>query len=318
MHYSRLNSEELEIASELKLSLEVPRQLNVCLDKKQIVPSVHLYLFYEKYLCQNSKPFSWTFLTTNSGQTAQETLESMKSSILTASSCCFDEEDDERIAECIIVKQILSKMTCQEVLKEFLHQRINNIKSCLEEKDPNFVKDINSCLKAVHSIFIEPQLYNLAAKKIRKPVISTEQFGFKLKSKSLDKFQQENLSIEEPPRPTMLADVILKQFVHPFKLVLEDCYTSQTFLPNSELKSFNQLNQYRSSLLAVLKDSRETLDLMRIVLGTSKTLWSETFQPVFTEKCKQVSQTWVDDIFTFLEKDAFPRFQKYVLLLLLC
>lgn len=79
-----MNPSELEIASELKLSLEVPRQLNVCLDKKQLVEALHLFLFYEKYIFQNSSsaPFSWSFLTINSGQSTGDVVENMRNSVV--------------------------------------------------------------------------------------------------------------------------------------------------------------------------------------------------------------------------------------------
>lgn len=126
----------------------------------------------------------------------------------------------------------------------------------------------------------------------------------------METFQRQNLNIEDPPRPTILAELILNQFVHPLKSILEQSYSKQEFLPDEKLKTFSDLNQYRSTLLNALKNSKETQDLMRIVLGTSKTLWSEAFHPVFTQKCQQVSRNWVEAIFRFLEHDAFPRFQR--------
>lgn len=64
----------------------------------------------------------------------------------------------QRISDCIIANQVLSKLSCQETLTEYLQQRIKNIEASLEDLNGNFVADITSSLRAVHSIFIGWQI----------------------------------------------------------------------------------------------------------------------------------------------------------------
>lgn len=90
MHSRQLNPAELEIAAELKLSLEVPRQIQVFLDTRQTIPAVHLSIFYEKKLSQISKPYRWALLT-NAGQYDVQVSKSIKSSILSSCDECFDD-----------------------------------------------------------------------------------------------------------------------------------------------------------------------------------------------------------------------------------
>jgi len=87
--FRHLNSKELEIAAELKLSLELPRQVQVYLDCKQITSAVHLCIFYDKKLGQTSKPYRWTLLS-NTGEAGLETGMNIKNSILSACNECFD------------------------------------------------------------------------------------------------------------------------------------------------------------------------------------------------------------------------------------
>jgi hypothetical protein len=85
----RLNTEELEISTELKLSLETPRQIQLLLDKQEIIPALHLYLFYEQNLAQSSKPLQWTFLS-NSGYNSDEITANILESLLGACHQTFD------------------------------------------------------------------------------------------------------------------------------------------------------------------------------------------------------------------------------------
>src|SRR5581483_654930 len=98
-----------------------------------------------------------------------------------------------------------------------------------------------------YCICIEPQLYHSAAKNIKKPKITQEQFGFNFSTTSIDSFNQEIIRVEEPPRATVLQDLIFKQFVTPLRSVFEQLFHQGLFLSADELKSFKGLHEYRTS-----------------------------------------------------------------------
>lgn len=76
-----LNKEELEIAFELKLSLEAPRVVQKYLDEKMVVSAAHLSVLFDRSLRQNDKPCTWTFLS-NSGNDSGTTTAAICNSIL--------------------------------------------------------------------------------------------------------------------------------------------------------------------------------------------------------------------------------------------
>ena len=131
-------------------------------------------------------------------------------------------------------------------------------------------------------------------------------FGIKYLPKSVDNFNNSNISVDEPPRVSEVAQLLLKFFVEPLKLLLSQSFRSGQYLVEQE--RFEELSKYQNETQDILKDKIE--DLMRIVLGTSNSLWAEVFYPVFQQKGEQVGKLKLDRIFKFLEKEAFPKYKK--------
>lgn len=155
------------------------------------------------------------------------------------------------------------------------------------------------------------QVYNFAVKEMRRPKISMSSFGIKYTPRIVHTFSNEQLNAEDPPRAGMLAQLLLESYVLPLKNLLSRCFEKRVYLVHQQ--SFLELNDYQKSTTKILKE--KTDDLMRIVLGTSKSLWSETFYPVFQQKCEQVGKQKIDLIFKHLVDDTFPKFKQYVILL---
>lgn len=137
--------------------------------------------------------------------------------------------------------------------------------------------------------------------------MSSSLFGIKYNPKCVESFNKENITVEDPPRPTQLAQMLLKSYIEPLKLLLNKCFEDKQYLFDQQ--SFLELSDYQKGTSEILKNKVE--DLSRIVLGTSATLWSEVFYPVFHRKCEQVAVSKIDLIFEFLRADAFPKFKKY-------
>lgn len=78
---SALNKDELEIAFELKMSLESPRVVQKLLDDLKIIQATHVSLLFDKSLCQSNKPYKWSFLA-NSGRDPSQTRIIIKNLIL--------------------------------------------------------------------------------------------------------------------------------------------------------------------------------------------------------------------------------------------
>jgi len=66
-HSSKLKREELEIAVELKLSLDIPREVQNLLEKDDLIPALHLTLLLCRRLVCNEDKYKWTFLEGTSG-----------------------------------------------------------------------------------------------------------------------------------------------------------------------------------------------------------------------------------------------------------
>ncbi|ODN03459.1 Conserved oligomeric Golgi complex subunit 1 [Orchesella cincta] len=304
----QLNKEELEIAFELKLSLEAPRVVQKFLDEQKVISATHLYLLFEQSLCQSDKPYRWEFLT-NAAKKPLETGATIKNLILKA---CDEMMDDfstvpQKLAECIVVKQVLMKSTCKDVLTAFLLQRIQMSEHCLKQTvNRDFVDNVAKTLNDIYIMFIDGQLYSSAVKEIRRPNISVTSFGLKYAPKIVDTFNQESIIIEDSPRASQLAQLLLTSYVHPLKELLNQCFHQNQYLVQQQ--SFEELNEYQKGTVDVLKHNTD--DLMRIVLGTAKTLWSETFYPVFQLKCEQISRLKIEAIFKYLSEEAFPNYRK--------
>ncbi|CAL8076194.1 unnamed protein product [Orchesella dallaii] len=303
-----LSKEELEIAFELKLSLEAPRVVQKFLDERKVISATHLYLLFDRSLCQKDKPYRWEFLA-NAVKKSTETGTTIKNLIL--KSCDEVMEDfstsPQKIAECIVAKQILMQCTCKEVLTAFLSQRIQMSEHSLKLiLNTDFVDNVAKTLNDIYIMFIDGQLYSSALKEIRRPQVSVSSFGLKYAPKIMDLFNQESIIIEDAPRASQLAQLLLTSYVHPLKGLLNQCFLQNQYLVQQQ--SFEELSEYQKCTVDILK--RNTDDLMRIVLGTAKTLWSETFYPVFQLKCEQISRMKIEVIFKHLSDEDFPNYKK--------
>jgi hypothetical protein len=98
----------LEIAAELKLSLEIPRQIQHLLEKDQLLEAFHLSLLFGKKLTSVGKSYKWTFLR-NSGQDLDEASISIVASLL--SFCEEAMESIETSAQVLYLKVYLNCLT---------------------------------------------------------------------------------------------------------------------------------------------------------------------------------------------------------------
>jgi len=122
----------------------------------------------------------------------------------------------------------------------------------------------------------------------------------------VETFNQESIVIEDSPRASELAQLLLTSYVYPLKELLNQCFHQNQYLVQQ--KSFEELNEYQKVTVGILKHNTD--DLMRIVLGTAKTLWSETFYSVFILKCEQIGRMKIEAIFKHLNEEAFPNYKK--------
>ncbi|CAG7837610.1 unnamed protein product [Allacma fusca] len=300
----KLTPSEMEIAAELKLTLEAPRYVRFHLDQGRIIDALHLYLFSSK-VDLRSKPYKWTFL--QGLDYNADPVNSIKSNILNfAQSVLRDTEaTEQKLTECIMAQQVLAVQSCEVVLQKFLDGQLQNCQNRINDRE-DFLNVVTFTVRSLHNIFIEPQLYSSVAKQVRKPKISWAGLGFTFTTKSMEQFQNETIEISEPPRVTKLADLVIHSFIQPLKVLLEKNYEAKAYL--TEEKSLEEMNEYRKSSTELLRLHCE--DLMRIVLGTTKSLWSEVFLNVFHSKCKAVVSSYVTQTIELLLSSAFPRLSK--------
>ncbi len=115
----------------------------------------------------------------------------------------------------------------------------------------------------------------------------------------------ESILVEEPPRASSLAEVIQQSFLTPLKTLLGTSYTEDAYMHG--LRTLTQMNEYRKSTTQTLNQDCE--ELMRIVLGTSTSLWTHLFQSVFQLKAQAVVSLCVEEILEFLRNEGFPKFE---------
>ncbi len=171
------------------------------------------------------------------------------------------------------------------------------------------IRNWNKTLQVIRRFFfgLYGQLYSTAAKEMRRPKISTAAFGIKYFPKVVEIFHNEAITIEDSPRVGILAQLLLTAYVQPLKSLLQKCFEQNQFLVQEQ--SFEELSEYQKATTSILKDKTE--ELMRIVLGTSSSLWVEAFYPIFQQKCEQVAKMKTDLLFQYLDEETFPRYKKY-------
>ena len=152
----------------------------------------------------------------------------------------------------------------------------------------------------------EPQLYSGVAKQVRKANIPMKNLGISFTPKFVESFNRETIDVGEPPRVARLAEIIIQFYINPLKDMLEKSYQDGIYLKNED--SLESMEKYRKSTIDVLRTQCE--DMMRIVLGTTKSLWSEVFLNVFYLKCKAVITQRVKEMIEFLKVSSFPQLEK--------
>ena len=153
----------------------------------------------------------------------------------------------------------------------------------------------------------DPQLYSSVTKIIRKPKIQSQLLGVNFAPKSLEQFNNEVIEVGEPPRVSRLASIITENYITGLKSVLERNYDENIYLKDED--SLEAMENYRKSTLEATRGNCE--DLMRIVLGTTKSLWTEVFLDVFHAKCKSVVTQRLESSIDFIKSVAFPRLERY-------
>lgn len=131
--------------------------------------------------------------------------------------------------------------------------------------------------------------------------------GVNFAPKSLEQFNNEVIEVGEPPRVSRLASIIIENYITGLKSLLERNYDENVYLKDEA--TLESMENYRKSTLEATRGNCE--DLMRIVLGTTKSLWTEVFLGVFHAKCKSVVTQRLEGIISFIQLDAFPRLERY-------
>lgn len=197
----------------------------------------------------------------------------------------------------------------------------NNVANTLNDIYTMFIGNLSSAFKIFATMhqelkqnitncplfLLDGQLYSNAAKEMRRPKISTAAFGIKYFPKVVEIFHNEAIVIEDSPRVGILAQLLLTSYVQPLKSLLQKCFEQNQFLVQEQ--SFEELSEYQKVTTSILKDKTE--ELMRIVLGTSSSLWAEAFYPIFQQKCEQVAKMKTDLLFQYLDEETFPKYKKY-------
>jgi len=240
----------------------------------------------------------------------------------------------QKLSECFLIKENLTRHSCEQILSDWLTRRIQLCQFSLNDKNSEFIPVLASTIQALYQIFIgeseeiiyfsckplrfhvkacfvfpiDPEFYNSTAKSVRKPSMNIRNFYFIFQPRCVDEFRSESVKVQTPPRASKLAEIIVQFFISPLKALLESSYLEAGYLEDFE--TLAQLSEYRESRTQIL--TTECEDLMRLVLGTSTSLWLHVFAPVFQLKAQAVVTSCLHSISTFLKNEGFPKYETWV------
>jgi len=141
---------------------------------------------------------------------------------------------------------------------------------------------------------------------IRSSKIRKEIFFLKRLPKIVDEFNTERIEIQDLPRMSQLVQLIQGNFLDPLKSVLEKSYHSKAWLVSQ--KSLLEMKEFETSTKKMLEGNAE--ELMRVVLGNNKTVWTEVFYPVFLHKCQDICKAKVGCVISHLQHESFEKLQR--------